>query len=103
MEEANTNVIPFPDASGLENNVLERKPQDSPGCAIAYIQWALVCASLYVSIFIYGPDTTIAADVQGSVVEAFCHVDQQAWIGAGFPLRSVSVILSTESWIPPSS
>ncbi len=48
---------------------------------------------LYISIFIYGLDTTIAADVQGAVVENFGHVEQLAWIGAGFPLGSVSVIL----------
>ncbi|KAL7930118.1 major facilitator superfamily domain-containing protein [Trichoderma chlorosporum] len=56
-------------------------------------RWILICLALYVSIFVYGLDTTIAADVQGSVVEAFGHVDQLAWIGAGFPLGSVSVIL----------
>ncbi|KAH6603892.1 hypothetical protein Trco_007338 [Trichoderma cornu-damae] len=56
-------------------------------------RWVLVCAALYVSIFIYGLDATIAADVQGAVVEAFGHVEQLAWIGAGFPLGSVSVVL----------
>ncbi|PTB63015.1 MFS general substrate transporter [Trichoderma citrinoviride] len=56
-------------------------------------RWLLICVALYISIFIYGLDTTIAADVQGSVVEAFGHVEQLAWIGAGFPLGSVSVIL----------
>ncbi|PON23436.1 hypothetical protein TGAM01_v207670 [Trichoderma gamsii] len=56
-------------------------------------RWILINVALYVSIFIYGLDTTIAADVQSSVVEAFGHVEQLAWIGAGFPLGSVSVIL----------
>ncbi|KAJ5302682.1 hypothetical protein N7476_009481 [Penicillium atrosanguineum] len=41
----------------------------------------------------YGLDTTIAADVQGAVIHRFHEVDQLAWIGAGFPLESVSVIL----------
>ncbi|KAK1243265.1 hypothetical protein MKX07_003893 [Trichoderma sp. CBMAI-0711] len=57
------------------------------------LRWLLVCAALYIGTFIYGLDTTIAADVQGAVVEAFGHVEQLAWIGAGFPLGSVSVIL----------
>ncbi|PTB75233.1 MFS general substrate transporter [Trichoderma longibrachiatum ATCC 18648] len=57
------------------------------------LRWVLVCAALYIGTFIYGLDTTIAADVQGAVVEAFGHVEQLAWIGAGFPLGSVSVIL----------
>ncbi|KAI9150293.1 MFS general substrate transporter [Paramyrothecium foliicola] len=58
------------------------------------IRWFLVCIAVYISIFVYGLDTTIAADVQGSVVAAFGHVEQLAWIGAGFPLGSVSVILA---------
>ncbi|KKY24089.1 putative mfs drug efflux transporter [Diplodia seriata] len=33
------------------------------------------------------------ADVQGPVTEAFGHVEQLSWIGAGFPLGSVCVIL----------
>ncbi|ROV94613.1 hypothetical protein VPNG_09224 [Cytospora leucostoma] len=56
-------------------------------------RWYLVCISLYVTCFLYGLDTTIAADVQGSVTDTFGHVDQLSWIGAGFPLGSVCVIL----------
>lgn len=56
-------------------------------------RWFLVCAALYLSCLMYGLDTTIAADVQGAVVEAFSEVSQLAWIGAGFPLGSVAVIL----------
>ena len=57
-------------------------------------KWALVCLSLYVSALIYGLDTTIAADVQGAVVETFGNVEQLAWMGAGFPLGSISTILA---------
>ncbi|KAK0637630.1 Efflux pump patC [Lasiodiplodia hormozganensis] len=57
------------------------------------LPWLIVCISLYVTCFLYGLDTTIAADVQGPVVEAFGHVEQLSWIGAGFPLGSVCVIL----------
>jgi MFS family permease len=56
-------------------------------------RWFAVCFALYIGTFIYGLDTTIAADVQGTVVEVFGHVEQLAWIGAGFPLGSVVVIL----------
>ncbi|KAK4068128.1 hypothetical protein Trihar35433_6688 [Trichoderma harzianum] len=56
-------------------------------------RWILVCVSLYITCFLYGLDTTIAADVQGSVVEALGHIEQLAWIGAGFPLGSVAVIV----------
>ncbi|PON26712.1 hypothetical protein TGAM01_v204213 [Trichoderma gamsii] len=78
--------------------VKEEEPQTSgdgnkPARAIRSFRWFLVCLSLLISALIYGLDTTIAADVQGSIVEAFGHVDQLAWIGAGFPLGSVAVVL----------
>lgn len=56
-------------------------------------RWFIICITLYVICALYGLDTTIAADVQGPVTQAFGHVDQLAWIGAGFPLGSVCVIL----------
>ena len=64
-----------------------------PTRTIKGLKWFLICVSLFISAFLYGLDTTIAADVQGPIVEAFGHVDQLAWIGAGFPLGSIAVIL----------
>ncbi|KAK8115729.1 hypothetical protein PG984_012231 [Apiospora sp. TS-2023a] len=55
--------------------------------------WVMVCFSLYVSAIMYGLDTTIAADIQGAVTDTFGEVSQLAWVGAGFPLGSVAVIL----------
>jgi len=57
------------------------------------LKWFLICLSLYLTCFLYGLDTTIAADLQGPIIEQFGHVDQLSWVGAGFPLGSVSVIL----------
>ena len=76
----------------------ERRSEDSTGSTVPQrtitgAKWFLICISLYISAFLYGLDTTIAADVQGPIVEAFGHVDLLAWIGAGFPLGSVAVIL----------
>jgi hypothetical protein len=72
-------------------------PVDSDGDGdkrqIHGLKWALVCISLYISAFLYGLDTTIAADVQGPIIEAFGHIEQLAWVGTGFPLGSVAVIL----------
>ncbi|KAK3900791.1 major facilitator superfamily domain-containing protein [Staphylotrichum tortipilum] len=65
----------------------------APARTIRGFKWILVCVSLYVSAFLYGLDTTIAADVQGPVVEQFGHIEKLAWIGSGFPLGSVAVIL----------
>lgn len=73
--------------SGTESESEEKKRM------IRGFRWVIVCVSLYVTCFLYGLDTTIAADVQGPVTEAFGQVDQLAWIGAGFPLGSVCVIL----------
>ncbi|KAI0432730.1 MFS general substrate transporter [Xylaria sp. FL1042] len=56
------------------------------------IRWFFICASLYITCFLYGLDTTIAAAVQGDVIKTFGHIEQLAWIGAGFPLGSVTVI-----------
>jgi MFS family permease len=88
------------DSSNSSNPDVEKnsgeltKPEPVTVRSVTGLRWALVCIAIYISIFIYGLDTTIAADVQGSVVAAFGHVEQLAWIGAGFPLGSVSVILA---------
>ena len=73
----------YVDASAFEDNI--RK--------IRGWRWVLVCAGLYISCLMYGLDTTIAADVQGAVTKTFQDVPQLPWIGAGFPLGSVAVIL----------
>ncbi|KAI0401694.1 MFS general substrate transporter [Xylaria palmicola] len=77
------------DISTTENNSerVDIKEREIHG-----IRWFFTCASLYVTCFLYGLDTTIAAAVQGDVIEAFGHIEQLAWIGAGFPLGSVTVI-----------
>ncbi|PGG97620.1 hypothetical protein GX51_07252 [Blastomyces parvus] len=67
--------------------------EPEPSRAIKGFHWLVICVSLYSTCFLYGLDTTIAADVQGPVIIAFGHASQIAWIGAGFPLGSVCVIL----------
>ncbi|KAI1329668.1 MFS general substrate transporter [Xylariaceae sp. FL0255] len=59
---------------------------------IVGFKWFVTVASLYITCFLYGLDTTIAAAVQGAVVEDLGHVEELAWIGVGFPLGSVAVI-----------
>ncbi|KAL6855726.1 MFS general substrate transporter [Trichoderma novae-zelandiae] len=84
---------PAPPSAEEEEEEEEEEPTARSARDVHGLRWLLVCVALYTSNFIYGLDTTIAADVQGAVVEAFGHVEQLAWIGAGFPLGSVSVIL----------
>lgn len=49
--------------------------------------------ALYSTAFLYGLDTTIAADVQPNIVKSLGQIQKLTWIGAGFPLGSVATIL----------
>ena len=40
-----------------------------------------------------GLDTTIAADVQASVYETLGDIQNLPWVGLGFPMASVAIIL----------
>lgn len=40
-----------------------------------------------------GLDTTISADVQGSILESLSEIDKLSWVGIGFPMGSVATIL----------
>lgn len=40
-----------------------------------------------------GLDTTIAADVQGPILESLGEIEKLAWVGIGFPTGSVAAIL----------
>ena len=86
--EKNENRQELPQGESSTDSDPEEKRRTIRG-----FRWVIVCVSLYVTCFLYGLDTTIAADVQGPVTEAFGQVDKLAWIGAGFPLGSVCVIL----------
>lgn len=92
--EKNTNEqhVPqnFPDPS---QDVSSSDSANIKSRQVRGLRWTIICVALYVICALYGLDTTIAADVQGSVTHTFGHVDQLAWIGAGFPLGSVCVIL----------
>lgn len=57
------------------------------------LAWISICVSLYLGAFLYGLDTTIAADVQASVYERFKEIEKLAWVGIGFPMGSVAFIL----------
>ncbi|KAK1771923.1 major facilitator superfamily domain-containing protein [Phialemonium atrogriseum] len=78
---------------GAEPSSESEDPGTEDVRTITGFKWLLVLLALYSSAFLYGLDTTIAADVQGAVVETFGHVDQLAWMGAGFPMGSVAIIL----------
>ena len=57
-------------------------------------KWFLICVGVYSSAFLYGLDNTIVADIQAAAIETFGEVEKLGWLGIGFPLGSVAVILS---------
>lgn len=56
-------------------------------------QWVLVCIAIYGSEFLYGLDTTIVADIQGSIISDLGGVSMLGWLSVGFPLGSVATML----------
>jgi len=58
-------------------------------------KWIVACLSIYLTALLYGLDTTIAADVQPDIVKSLGGIEKLTWVGVGFPLGSVAVILPT--------
>jgi len=56
-------------------------------------RFALVYICCMSTAFLYGLDNTIVADIQAPVVERFNEVEKVGWLGIGFGLGSVAVIL----------
>jgi hypothetical protein len=74
--------------------ILESASTEPETRAVQGWKWIFVCVGLYLAILLYGLDNTIAADIQGAIVETYGDVSQLAWVGTGFPLGSVAVILT---------
>ncbi|KIM94455.1 hypothetical protein OIDMADRAFT_45814 [Oidiodendron maius Zn] len=55
--------------------------------------WFSVCIGWCLGSLLYGLDTTIAADVQGSILESLGEIEKLSWVGSGFPMGSVATIL----------
>jgi MFS family permease len=79
---------PPPNLPALNPTVPEPTPDRPKG-----IYWVLTLIVMYSAALMYGIDTTIVADIQVPIIQALGHVDQLTWIGTGFPLGSVAVIL----------
>ena len=56
-------------------------------------RWLLAFTCLWSGSVLYGLDTTIAADVQGPIYESLGNIEKLPWVGLGFPMGSVAVIL----------
>ncbi|KAH8820693.1 major facilitator superfamily domain-containing protein [Xylogone sp. PMI_703] len=56
-------------------------------------KWVCTVVALGLGAMLYGLDTTIAADVQASVYEDLGDLENLPWVGIGFSMSSVAVIL----------
>ncbi|KAI1333550.1 major facilitator superfamily domain-containing protein [Xylariaceae sp. FL0016] len=91
-EDTEKSPVPYQESSA--NNTPSTGSEDNGKTRdIRGFRWLLICVAIYSTCALYGLDTTIAADIQGPVVKTLGHVDQLAWVGAGFPLGSVCILL----------
>ena len=74
-------------------NYQENVTASNPRKDIKTWEWILSLLGLYLGAMLYGLDTTIAADVQASVYETLGHIENLPWVGLGFPMASVAIIL----------
>ena len=61
--------------------------------SIRGFKWVLACVALFSANFLYGLDTTVAADIQAAVAQTFDDISKLGWLGIGFTLGSVALIL----------
>lgn len=64
-----------------------------PERSITGIRWLLVCVAIFSANILYGLDTTIVADIQGTISATFDNITQLGWLGIGFTLGSTVAIL----------
>jgi MFS family permease len=88
-------VLPTSDfPSDIEKSSNEPTEEEKPfERNIAPWRWFLICLGLYLGALLYGLDTTISASVQGPILASLGEIEKLAWVGIGFPMGSVSVIL----------
>lgn len=94
-EKKDLGVLPASDSpSDIEKSSNDAAEEEKPfERNISKWRWALVCLGLYLGAMLYGLDTTISASVQGPILASLGEIEKLAWVGIGFPMGSVSVIL----------
>ncbi|KAM6521442.1 hypothetical protein FSOLCH5_006198 [Fusarium solani] len=82
------------DESSDENSPTTSEPKEpQQERTIRGFRWFLVCVAIFSANFLYGLDTTIAADIQAAVSETFDNVTKLGWLGVGFGLGATVAIL----------
>ncbi|KAH6986651.1 major facilitator superfamily domain-containing protein [Ilyonectria destructans] len=78
---------------GNEERVDDNVTAANPRAGIPAWRWIVTLLGIFFGALLYGLDMTIAADVQASVYETLGDIENLAWVGVGFPMASVAVIL----------
>jgi predicted MFS family arabinose efflux permease len=89
-------VGPSPSESiSLAHNGSDLPEEDAGGAVgkrMSNLRWFAVCVGLYLTAFLYGLDSTIAADVQGPILASLGELRLLPWVGTGFLLGSVATV-----------
>ena len=85
-DESNSSLEKLTDTANVS---LEKTMAPRPAGWAFFVSLAAVLSCA----FLYGLDTTIAADVQASIYESLGEIGKIAWVGIGFPLGSAGTIL----------
>jgi hypothetical protein len=72
--------------------VPEQETGETAVVKMSNLRWFSVCIGLYLTAFLYGLDSTIAADVQGPILASLGDLNLLPWVGTGFLLGSVATI-----------
>ncbi|KXX75270.1 putative HC-toxin efflux carrier TOXA [Madurella mycetomatis] len=70
----------------------EQEAGDTAVVQMSNLRWFSVCVGLYLTAFLYGLDSTIAADVQGPILASLGNLNMLPWVGTGFLLGSVATV-----------
>lgn len=99
MPEDTSNVSEQPqetrhEADAEKGNVSPRIEAKETARPYSKLRWLSVCLALYISAFLYGLDTTIVASIQAAIIGDFNAIEKLGWLGIGFPLGSIAVVLT---------
>ena len=92
VTDLENNASPLAASIEVENGS-SAKEDSPPKQTVSGLRWLLICVAIFSANMLYGLDTTIAADIQAAVSEAFDNVTQLGWLGVGFTLGSTVAIL----------
>lgn len=70
----------------------EQDMQETGKVQLSKLQWFSVCVGLYLTAFLYGLDSTIAADLQGPILASLGNLNMLPWVGTGFLLGSIATV-----------